>query len=205
MIASMALIAPTSNHEDHVEPAIMGMDQRNLVSPVGALSQNLGSDERPDACVRDLASAFDVGGPCLVAIRRNSNLERLPRPGLRSMSVCWAVELVTYTKYRCGEGRDPDDPNSSLASRKSLERIELTGEYEEESNGLGDQRHISSELVIRSAGREDLSAQQPTSKKNGKQLQEGERGEHESLYRVLSKVRGLWRIKDNPMHRYKFM
>jgi hypothetical protein len=204
MIASMAIITAPSNHADRVEPAIMGMDRRNFVSLVGAMSQKLGFDEAHEACARDLVSAFDVDGPCLVAIPRNGDLEVLPRPALRSMSVCWVVEPVTRKKYKSGERREPDDSDSSLASRKSLERKEPTGEDEAGRTALGDQRNISSESVIRSGARAALSAQESPSRKNGKeQLEEQE--EEETLYRVLNKVRGLWQIKDYPLHRYKFM
>jgi hypothetical protein len=204
-LASMAIITAPSNSDDPAKHATMGMDRRNLVSLVGALSQNLGSNEHHEACARDPVSAFDVDGPCLVAIPRNGDLEVLPRPALRSMSVCWVVEPVIRTKDRGGERREHDGPSSRPAGSEWPARKESIREHEDESNGLRDQGDLSSELVIRPAGRARLSAQQSTSgEDNDEPLDEfGE--ECETLYRVLNKVRGLWEIKDYPMHRYKFM
>ena len=44
----------------------------------------------------NLVSVFDVDGPCVVATPFNSMWERLPRPELRSMSVCWVIEPVAF-------------------------------------------------------------------------------------------------------------
>ena len=43
---------------------------------------------------RQMVAAFDVDAPCLVATPFDSDMERLPRPEDRSMSVCWIVERI---------------------------------------------------------------------------------------------------------------
>ncbi|KAI0516708.1 hypothetical protein F5B22DRAFT_636278 [Xylaria bambusicola] len=47
-----------------------------------------------EARVSNLVSAFDVEGPCLVMTPYNADWEMLPRPALRSKSVCWVIELA---------------------------------------------------------------------------------------------------------------
>jgi hypothetical protein len=205
MIASMAIITALPNSDDRVKHATMGMDRRNLVSFMSACNQNLHSNEHHEACARDLVSAFDVDGPCLVAIPRNADLEVLPRPALRSMSVCWVVEPVIRTKDRGGERREHDDPSSSPANSESPARKEPIREHEAKSNGLRAQRDASSELVIGSAERAGLAVQQPILREDNEEPPDECGEEYETLYKVLNKVRGLWQIKDYPMHRYKFM
>jgi hypothetical protein len=121
------------------------------------------------------------------------------------MSVCWVVEPVICTNDRGGERREHDGPSSRPAGSEWPARKESIGEYEDESNGLCDQGDVRSELVIRPARRAKLSAQQSTSGEDNKEPLDEFGEECETLYRVLNKVRGLWEIKDYPMHRYKFM
>lgn len=58
------------------------------------LERGLFTQEAEETRVRQLTSTFNVDGPCVVATPFNSDWEVLPRPDLRSMSVCWVVETV---------------------------------------------------------------------------------------------------------------
>jgi hypothetical protein len=59
-------------------------------------------------------------------------------------------------------------------------------------------------VEIRSAERGGLSARQSTSREDNEEPLDEDGEEYETLYRVLNKVRGLWQIKDYPLHMYKF-
>ncbi|KAI0555590.1 hypothetical protein F4679DRAFT_594056 [Xylaria curta] len=50
--------------------------------------------EAEEGRIRDLTSIFDVDSACTVMTPYNADWEMLPRPTLRSMSVCWVIELA---------------------------------------------------------------------------------------------------------------
>ena len=58
------------------------------------LERGFWSTEAEDARERQLVSVFDVDGPCVVVTPFNVDWEVLPRPSIRSMSVCWVVEQI---------------------------------------------------------------------------------------------------------------
>jgi hypothetical protein len=202
IIASIAVVTALSNrHDDNT----IGFDRRNLILFMEDLNRKVDSHKNDEAPARDLVSTFDVDGPCLVAIPHNGDWEILPRPGLRSMSVCWVVELVTRAKELGGERSERDHPGSSLPGSEWLERKGSMVEDEVEGNGLRGQRDDSSTLATRSAGHPESLARQSALGEDDKAPLEERGGEHEPLYRVLNKVRGLWQLIDHPIERYTFI
>jgi hypothetical protein len=102
LIASIAGITNTFfDHSD--DDGTMVWDRRNMAPFVVGLADRRHPSENNEARARGLVSAFDVDGPCLVAIPHNCDWEMLPRPELRSMSICWVVEPVTCIKEPRGE------------------------------------------------------------------------------------------------------
>lgn len=118
--------------------------------------------------VEDCVAIFDVDAPCVVAIPYQGDLERLPRPSLRSMSVCWVVEPVILKKELGTGSSEKNGPDVSAVD---------SGSSKEDSPIQEDSAEASEA--------ERLEGQAPP---------EGEDDEHEPLYKVVNKVRGLWTI-----------
>lgn len=69
---------------------------------------------------RELAAAFDVDGPCTIAIPFDAAWEMIPHPSLRSMSICWVVELLKLPSSAAEDvTRAPGVGPSSEAASKS--------------------------------------------------------------------------------------
>ncbi|KAI0872376.1 hypothetical protein GGS24DRAFT_18569 [Hypoxylon argillaceum] len=156
--------------------AAHGESHRNIIpatitSFAEIVSTGLWSAESEDRRIRDLVSTFDVGGPCMILTPYNADWEMLPRPDLRSMSTCWVIEPV-----------DSDDPKPSASpstppQSATNELLESEGDIKQAStSSLGE----SEEMV-----REGSTPASDT----------------EQVYRVLGKVRGLWRLMDPPSQR----
>ena len=60
------------------------------------------TDETEGQRVKNLASIFDVDGPCTVAVPFNGSWEILPRPRNRNMSICWVVEKTGISEEHGG-------------------------------------------------------------------------------------------------------
>ncbi|GAB7366289.1 hypothetical protein MBLNU230_g7846t1 [Neophaeotheca triangularis] len=56
--------------------------------------------------LRGLLAAFDVDGPTTIAIPLDEELERLPHPPERTMSVCWKVDQLDTLKLDAGIRED---------------------------------------------------------------------------------------------------
>ena len=57
------------------------------------LAVNLNDPHAKDRVI-ERVSVFDVDGPCLVATPYDAEMERLPRPKIRSMRTAWIVEGI---------------------------------------------------------------------------------------------------------------
>lgn len=70
--------------------------------------------------VREYTAAFDVDGPCTIAIPFDAAWEMIPHPSLRSMSVCWVVELfrlpANYAEKIVGTAGGVPSPERSIQS-----------------------------------------------------------------------------------------
>lgn len=83
----------TSGYEDS-EDRMSDFDITSWAWYEEVLRRDLFTPEAEEARVRQLASTFNVDGPCVVATPFNTDWEVLPHPDLRSMSVCWVVDTV---------------------------------------------------------------------------------------------------------------
>jgi hypothetical protein len=138
------------------------------------LRRDLWSDRKERLRQRTLLSTFDVDGPCLVATLHNPEWEVLPRPKLRSTSVCWVVELREDNNGATGApaemaNQSRDVLNSDLASEIKAKGKERASDNSEEAEGS----RLTSE-------------------------------ERDLDLRVLRKVKGLWQIMDLPSQMYLF-
>ncbi|KAK5625425.1 hypothetical protein RRF57_001141 [Xylaria bambusicola] len=71
-----------------------------------------------EARVRNLVSAFDVEGPCLVMTPYNADWEMLPRPALRSKSVCWVIESAGSNGEPMGMITNSSDISGDIAGQQ---------------------------------------------------------------------------------------
>ncbi|KAF4536858.1 uncharacterized protein LTHEOB_11865 [Lasiodiplodia theobromae] len=91
------------------------IDTNSLVGYMDVVSRGIWQPEAEERRVEGLVSAFDVDGPSLISTLYDGNWEVLPRPEIRSMSVCWVLESVHYRKASTEEQvtsvreMDPED------------------------------------------------------------------------------------------------
>lgn len=117
-------------------------------------------------------SASDVDGPCLVATPYNPDWEILPRPELRSMSVCWVLEpKCDGSQSLSMDGFQQETPRAEFKiNGKGKQKAGGAADHEE--NGYGERGSSDKEVI--------------------------------PAYRVLRKVRGLWKLMDLPSQEYIF-
>lgn len=138
--------------------------------------------EGEETRARELTSIFNVDGPCVVATPFNVDWEVLPRPDLRSMSVCWVVEPVQERVL--DEASRPD--HTSGEPSQGLDQCVGKGKEPErppETSKLG---------VFQKSGAENGTSDV----KLIKEL---------PVYRVLEKVKGMWQIMDLPWQQFSFI
>jgi hypothetical protein len=198
LIASMAGIT----NFPRLDTGDMPYDRRNLAALVEGLSRirdHEGDYERmEEGYARDLVSVFDVDGPCLIAIPHNGDWEMLPRPALRSMSVCWVVEPVVRIKQDAGEERmEWNRPEIGVSASQQLEEKTSKGEVETPGHDSRGQGNFSTMLAMRPAVRLEPATGQSVSEEDEKNLTEQWSKDHGPSYRVLNKVRGLWYLMDD--------
>lgn len=127
--------------------------------------------------LQKMVAAFDVDGPCLVVTPFDSDMERLPHPALRSMATAWVVK------------REPDDQeqietrrNGSLSCEGSLS---LNG-AQKDCKG----KTISEETDYDRAGCG---------------LNDSNHSPRDIKLSVTRRVRGVWEIMDETLHKYTFI
>ncbi|KAK7911039.1 hypothetical protein PG985_013520 [Apiospora marii] len=91
-LSSVFIDCPEGNEKVKPELLVAG----NYAYFYETVVEGIWDNDREDARVRDLASVFDVDGPCTVATLFNPDWEILPRPACRSMSVCWVVDSIQH-------------------------------------------------------------------------------------------------------------
>ncbi|KAL5325228.1 hypothetical protein ACEPPN_006352 [Leptodophora sp. 'Broadleaf-Isolate-01'] len=140
-----------------------------------ALSRGTWTAGADEARERDLVSVFDVDGPCLVAVPFNSEWECFPRSPLRSMSTCWVVEPEPAA----------DDYNAGINHPS---------------------RDVSSPMKGFEGTVSKLENEEPAEKISQVPNDEAPTDSKEvPLYKVLSKVRGLWQVMDLPHDEFFFV
>ncbi|KAJ2992729.1 hypothetical protein NUW58_g2067 [Xylaria curta] len=142
-----------------------------LVAMAEAAHTGMWSEKAEERRIKDLVSTFNVDGPCMVATPYNADWEMLPRSELRSMSICWVIEPVDSTN----SVRSAVSSGSSASSAPpeiEMKISEPTDPMEQPSiaDGGGDTA-------------QKMSASDDTD---------------EQVYRVVSKVRGLWKLMIDP-------
>lgn len=152
---------------------------RDLGYPAAGLTQiacsrdywNAKGEERR---FRSLISAFDVDGPCLIATPYNPDWEILPRPELRSMSVCWVLEPKINGLW-------------SDTSKVSIQNsTDVSPETYVETERKGKRKRCGSAAAMRKRRcREHAEDLMPA-------------------YQVLTKVKGSWQLMDLPSQEYVF-
>lgn len=198
LIASMAGITGFPR----LDTGDMRYDRRNLAAfseDLSRIRDHGGDYERmEEAHTRDLVSVFDVDGPCLIAIPHNGDWEMLPRPALRSMSVCWVVEPVARTKQDASEERtEGNRPESGVSASQRLKKKTSKGEVETRGNDSRGQGNFSIMPAMRPAARLEPAAGQSVLEEDKQKLTEQWSKDHEPSYRVFNKVRGLWYLMDD--------
>ena len=101
MTALMVGVAGFGSSSDDMKTSL---DRRNIATLTVALSQ-LHSSKVPLSEIetrrsKELVAVFDVDGPCLVSIPHCGEWEMLPRPEVRSMSICWVVDMMNHDSSR---------------------------------------------------------------------------------------------------------
>jgi hypothetical protein len=129
---------------------------------------------------QNLISAFDVDGPCLVATPYNPDWEILPRPDLRSMSVCWVLESKSVAITS-----DED---------KALDQMFWDNVW----GGSVGSKEKGKEKALRSTTEEDDSMELKTRSRNENE------DDAMPVYRVVRKVKGSWQMMDLPSQEYVF-
>jgi hypothetical protein len=142
---------------------------------------------------QNLVSAFDVDGPCLIATPYNPDWEILPRPELRSMSVCWIVNSISK-----GARRDED----KVLDQNFRDNL-FEGLVETEGKGKGKAPQSTTEEnnaaeTKKRTRREDEDAE------TKKRTRREDEDDMMPAYQVLRKVKGLWQIMDLPTQEYIF-
>ncbi|KAI1121077.1 hypothetical protein F5Y10DRAFT_272422 [Nemania abortiva] len=117
----------------------------------------VGSEELENRRIKDLFSAFNVDGPCMVATPYNADWEMLPHPKLRSMSVCWVIEPINST--------DAPSPGSSPVSSMTESGVSKSTQAMEEAQVAVDGRKIDQKA--RAFDREDDQVYKIISKVQG--------------------------------------
>lgn len=146
------------------------------------VQRGLSTPEGEEKRARELTSIFNVDGPCIVATPFNVDWEVLPRPDLRSMSVCWVVELVQERVL--DESSSPDH----TSGEPSLGLADCVGKGKEPERPP----KIRKFGVFRKSGGESGNSDV----KLIKEL---------PVYRVLDKVKGMWQIMDLPWQQFSFI
>jgi hypothetical protein len=123
---------------------------------------------------QNLVSAFDVEGPCLIATPYNADWEMLPRPELRSMSVCWVIDPLLIK---------PRSEEDKILFKRWADNV-----WGRKSKGKAPQGTI-----------EEDNLEETTKSKR-----EGDEEDLIPAYRVLRKVKGVWQIMDLPSQEYVF-
>ncbi|KAK1671936.1 hypothetical protein BDP55DRAFT_280573 [Colletotrichum godetiae] len=175
------------DHETRLAPSSMAWLEE-------AVQQNFWAPETDQARTQQLVSIFDVDGPCLVVTVFNSGWEVLPRPDIRSMSICWVVEPVEKTMSE-GPG----------------EQTGAVGEEQPTVGGKGkepERRPCASDTGDPAVGGQGKEPEWLPSAPDTNDL--GIASDTEPiapipLYRVLDKVKGMWQIMDLPMQEYAFI
>ncbi|KAL4895776.1 hypothetical protein BDV59DRAFT_144217 [Aspergillus ambiguus] len=175
---TLAMLVGVSSFSQNGDNGVV-LDRRNMAAFADLLGHQSGSRKNRGRLERDLVSAFDVDGPCLLAVPYNGEWEMLPRPGFRGMSICWVVEGVSHKDK---EDRREDNSGGQLDSDSQMK-------WPVEGNVLDEEGWISSMEAGTSAEQPKLREENP-----------------EPSYRVVNKVQGLWQIMlDVPMQKYTFI
>lgn len=186
-----------------IEKSGIGLDRRNMAAFGDALWYMVGSHENKERLGRELVSAFDIDGPCLLAVPYNGEWEMLPRPSIRSMSICWVIERVSHKEK---EDRREDSGGEHLDSYSRMKSSVGKDGAEAEGNVLDEESWISSMEADTSAEQPNLSVSEPSSAADARSREKGCEEDPEPSYRVLDKVQGLWQIMlDIPMQKYTFI
>jgi hypothetical protein len=123
---------------------------------------------------QNLVSAFDVEGPCLIATPYNADWEMLPRPELRSMSMCWVIDPLPI------KARSEED--------KTLVKRWADNVWGRKSKGKTPQGIM----------------EEDNPEETKKRKREEDEEDLIPAYRVLRKVKGVWQIMDLPSQEYVF-
>ncbi|KAI0470353.1 hypothetical protein F4859DRAFT_522844 [Xylaria cf. heliscus] len=91
------------------------------------MTAGLWEAEAEEGRISNLTSIFDVDGVCTVMTPYNTNWEMLPRPALRSMSVCWVIKPVGPDNEELAdsvtvplEAKDAVGPNPGASSSETV-------------------------------------------------------------------------------------
>jgi hypothetical protein len=227
------------------------------------LSAKLWSSEA-EARRRQRVSAFDVDGPCLIATPFDSDLERLPHPEYRSMSLGWIIEPVDDNDVKEDEDLEADPSEEDRTEEDQLKRDQIEEDRitQEQDHAEEESRQQQHELVSASTMSEGehpstdstdnlqglpssensrqkgaaavvdntssgMLSEKASQDGKGKGAQKNgatesamnpesadedqetpldpEHRRHVQTFRVLSKVKGVWEIMEEPRWEYQFV
>ena len=97
------------------------MDRRNMARFADTLYYRVEQGEQKQPLEHDHVAAFNVDGPCLLAVPFNGEWEMLPRPAIRSMSNCWVIEQIPSNNNDCGDYSNSEsfDDGTQVRARRS--------------------------------------------------------------------------------------
>lgn len=167
------------------------MDRGSLIWYAVTVATGVWTVRAEDKRVSELVAAFDVDGPCVVATPFDSNWEMLPRPDVRSMSVCWVVEPVEDAE---SEKAEPEDTTRDVHFSDGMKAGEGTQQVR-----LSDESPKSHH----SPGLSDKS-DEPGGDEGPSSSEAGGRLGPDANFKVVDKVKGVWQIMDIPSQIYAF-
>lgn len=133
--------------------------------------------------LQKMVAAFDVDGSCLVVTPFDSDMERLPHPALRSMATAWVVKRELDDKEQI-----ETQCNGSLSCEGSLS---LNGAQKDcKGKGKGKEKAVLEESDY------DIA---------GCGLKDSDHSPRDIKLSVTHRVRGVWEITDESLHKYTFV
>ncbi|KAL8363151.1 hypothetical protein RB601_009093 [Gaeumannomyces tritici] len=157
------------------------------------------------------AATFDVNGRCTVATPYNPTWEVLPRPAVRSMSTCWVVvkEEPSVSGNSDEEGRR-DGQEAKGGGGLAGDDAAAEDGFNKQETGHEDEGQLSAKARGKKVqrGSSESVADEATTARPGNGAGSGAgspAGLESCRYRVVRKVKGLWKLMDMPEQVHEFV
>jgi len=154
-------------------------------------------------------AVFVVDGPCTVATLFDSDIERLPRPAIRSLDLSWIVEPACQELGKETDGLGGDE----VCDITEAEDVHGAPTAADTTNGTMTSEPSESKSIPDSSVRwGKRRAEDAGDVSSGQEREKRRDSEHDrrsyridERYRVLRRVRGMWEIMEENLHSYGFL